>query len=106
MALATFGQSFGSAVFLSLAETIFNNSFRTLIPTYAPSVDSESVIAAGATGFRKVVSGAELTGVLVAYAKSIDRVFYMAAGMAVGVFAFAWGMGWKDLKKKNVPSKA
>jgi hypothetical protein len=106
MALTIFSQSFGAAVFLSLAETIFSNSFRSLITTYAPSANGEAIIEAGATGFRKNVSETELAGVLVAYAKSIDRIFYMAAGIGVGVFAFAWGMGWKNLKKKNVPSKA
>jgi hypothetical protein len=86
-------------VFLSLAETIFSNSFRALISEYAPSVDSQSVIDAGATGFRKIIVGTDLTGVLVAYAKSIDRIFYMAAGMGAGCFVFAMGMGWKNLKK-------
>jgi len=106
MALVIFSQSFGAAVFLSLAETIFSNSFKTLISDYAPSVNGQSVIDAGATGFRKIVSGADLAGVLIAYAKSIDRVFYLAAGMGVGCFVFAWGMGWKDLRKKKDISKA
>lgn len=98
MALVIFSQSFGAAVFLSLAETIFSNSFRTLISEFAPSVDGQSIIDAGATGFRKIIFGADLTGVLLAYAKSIDRVFYMAAGMGAGCFVFAMGMGWKNLK--------
>ena len=107
MALVTFSQSFGSAVFLSLAETIFSNSFADLISEYAPLVDGQAVIDAGATGFRNKVSGADLAGVLTAYAKSIDRVFYLAAGAGVGCFVFAWGMGWKSLKaKKKETSKA
>lgn len=106
MALVTFSQSFGAALFLSLAETIFSNSFGNLISDYAPLVDGQSVIDAGATGFRKVVSGTDLAGVLTAYAKSIDRVFYLAAGAGVGCFVFAWGMGWKGLKKKKESSKS
>lgn len=106
MALIIFSQSFGAAVFLSLAETIFSNSFGNLISEYAPSINGQSIIDAGATDFRKIVSGTNLAGVLIAYAKSIDRVFYMAAGMGVGCFVFAWGMGWKDLRKKKAVSKA
>jgi hypothetical protein len=105
MALTIFSQSFGASVFLSLAETIYSNSFSTLISQYAPSVDAQSIVDAGATGFRSIVSGSNLEGVLIAYAKSIDRVFYMAAGMAVGCFVFSIGMGWSNLKKKEV-SKA
>ncbi|KAF1974319.1 putative MFS multidrug transporter [Bimuria novae-zelandiae CBS 107.79] len=107
MALTIFSQSFGAAVFLSIAELIFSNSFRTLLAKDAPSVDAQKVVGAGATAFRKFVSGSDLDGVLVAYADSIDRVFYMAAAMAAGCFVFAFGMGWKSLKKKPAaPSKA
>ncbi|PQE27250.1 MFS multidrug transporter protein [Rutstroemia sp. NJR-2017a WRK4] len=101
LALITFSQSFGAALFLSLGETIYSNSFGNLIHEYAPSVNVTEVIDAGATGFRSFVSGADLEGVLIAYAKSIDRVFYMAAGLAASCFVFAWGMGWKDLRKKK-----
>lgn len=101
MALTVFSQSFCAAIFLSIGELIFNNSFRTLLPKNAPSVDAGKVVQAGATAFRQVVSESELPGVLVAYADSIDRVFYMTAAMAVGCFAFAFGMGWKNLKKKT-----
>jgi hypothetical protein len=106
MALAIFSQSFGAAVFLSLSELIFSNSFRTLLGENAPSVDAESVIKAGATGFRRFVSKTELAGVLVSYSQSIDRVFYLAAAMGAGCFVFALGTGWKNLKQKPAPSKA
>ncbi|KAI4249995.1 MAG: hypothetical protein LQ352_005454 [Teloschistes flavicans] len=99
-------QSFGAATFLSFAETIFSNSFSTLLPQRVPAVNVQAVIDAGATGFRKFVSKTDLVGVLAVYAKSIDRVFYLAAGMGAGCFLFAWGMGWKNLKKKPDTSKA
>ncbi|KAF2259657.1 putative MFS multidrug transporter [Lojkania enalia] len=107
MALTIFSQSFGAAVFLSIAELIFSNSFRALLAKDVPSVDGQRVIEAGATAFRGLVSGSDLGGVLVAYADSIDRVFYMAAAMAAACFVFAFGMGWKSLKKKPAaPPKA
>lgn len=106
MALVIFSQSFAGALFLSFSSTIFTNSLKTLIPKYAPSVDAQTIINAGATGFRKVITGTDLAGVLIAYAKSVDPVFYLTAGMAVGCFVFAWGMGWKDMRKKSEVSKA
>lgn len=106
MSLVWFSQSFGAALFLSFAETIFSNSFATLLPQDAPNVNPQTVISTGATGFRAVVSKADLGGVLKAYSKSIDRNFYLIVGMGFGCFLFAWGMGWKDLRKKKVVSKA
>ena len=106
MALVMFSQSFDVALFFSFVEIIFINSFKTLIPKYASSVDAQSVINTGATEFRTIISKTDLTGVLIAYAKSIDRVFYLTMGMEVGYFAFAWGMGWKDLRMKKEVTKA
>lgn len=101
MALVMFSQSFAGALFLSFSDTIFTNSLKTLIPKYVPSANAQIVIDAGATGFRKVITGTDLAGVLIAYATSVDRVFYLTAGMAVGCFVFAWGMGWTDMRKKE-----
>jgi len=106
MSLIIFSQTFGGAIFLTFADTIFTNSLKSEIPRYAPSVNPEVVIAAGATAIRNVVAINELAGVLVAYSKSVDRVFYLAAGTAVGCFGFAWAMGWKDIREKKQVGQA
>jgi hypothetical protein len=106
MALVMFSQSFLGAMFLSFGEVIFTNSLKTTIPIYAPSVDAQGVVDAGATGFRNIIGSDELIGVLIAYAKSVDRVFYLTASAGVVCFAASWGMGWKDIRKKKDVSKA
>ena len=106
MAILMFSQSFFGATFLSFADTIFTNSLKTIIPKYAPSIDPQSVINAGATGFRSNLKGTELANVLVAYAKSIDRVFYLSVGAAMGCFTLSWAIGWADIRKKRQVSKA
>jgi hypothetical protein len=104
MALLMFSGSFIGALFLSFSDTIFTNSLKTLIPEYAPSVDAQSVINAGATGFRAILNGSELINVLIAYSKSVDRVYYLISGATVGCFVFSWAMGWKDIRKKSPTS--
>jgi hypothetical protein len=106
MALIMFSMSFAGALFLTFCATIFTNSLKSLIPKYASTVDPQVVIDAGATAFRTHISAASLSGVLVAYAKSVDRVFYFTCGAAVSCFIFAWGMGWKDIRRDNKSSKA
>ena len=106
MALLMFSQTFGGALFLSFSDTIFTNSLKALIPTYAPSIDANTVINAGANGFRRLISSSNLRIVLVAYAKSVNRVFYLTASAGVCCFIFTWGMGWKDIRKKKEVSKA
>lgn len=101
MSLLTFMQTLGGAIMLTCGETIFTNSLRDTIPTYAKGVNPEAIILAGATGIRAIITDpTQLAGVLIAYSKSVDRVFYLAIGCSCACFLFSWGMGWKDIRKK------
>ncbi|KAJ5641986.1 hypothetical protein N7490_005986 [Penicillium lividum] len=102
LSLLFFSQTLGQAIFLTLAQVVFISSLKSGLAKYAPSVDSEAVVAAGATEIRNVVSKGTLEGVLMAYNQGIDHVFYLAAGIAVACFFVAWGMGWKDIRKRQV----
>ncbi|KAK3358748.1 putative MFS multidrug transporter [Lasiosphaeria hispida] len=95
-----FGHTMGGAIFLSLAQTVFTNSLRALIPVYAPSVDPRAVIAAGTTheGLA-TVDESNVAGVLLAVCKSVNRVFYMTTGAAFAAFCFAWGIGWRNIRE-------
>lgn len=101
MSILMFTQTLSGAAFLTFADVIFSTGLKTLIPKDAPNVNPEVIIAAGATGIRNVVLSENLPGVLKAYADSVDRVFYMSAGLGVVCMVFAFGMGWKDVRKKK-----
>jgi hypothetical protein len=101
MSLIMFSQTFGGAIFLTWTDTIFTNSLKSKLLRHAPSANPAVVITTGATAIRNVVAKNELAGLLVAYGKNLDRVFYLAAGAVVGWFCFAWDMGWKDIRKKK-----
>ncbi|KAK2059573.1 major facilitator superfamily transporter [Colletotrichum caudatum] len=101
MATLIFLQTFGSAVSLTVAAVIFSEGLGANLAKYAPSVDAKTVLDAGGTGFRTVVSQADLPGVLTAYSTSINEVFYLLAALGVVTFALAWGMGWVDIRKKG-----
>ncbi|KAL4923695.1 major facilitator superfamily domain-containing protein [Aspergillus undulatus] len=101
MAVLTFSQTFGGSVFLAIASVIFSEGLKDQIPKFAPNVDTPALVAAGATGFRDLVSGDDLVGVVKGYAKAIDWVFYLVAALCVVQFAAAWGMGWGDVRKKS-----
>lgn len=101
-ALVVLAQNLGGAVFLSLDQIIFSSSLKQYLPIYAPSVDSEVVIAAGAVGFRGLVPAESIDGILMAYSRSFDRVMYLAAGAGGFALLFSFGMGWKNIKAKKI----
>ena len=89
-------------MFLTIVQTIFTNSLNSQLSAEFGFPKAAGIIAAGANGIREVVSGADLEVVLNAYAVSVNRVFYVGLASSIGVFAFAWGMGWHDLRSKNM----
>lgn len=102
LALVIFGQTFGGALFLSFGDTVFSNGLANALPIDAPQVNAQTVIEAGASAVRQVVSAADLDGVLEAYSTAIDQCFYLAAGASVAAFVASWGMGWVSIKQKKV----
>lgn len=98
-AVLVFAQYMGSAIYLSVCNTLFSTSLTEKLAEKAPTMNADLIIAAGATAFRTTVPEALLPAVLKAYVESIDLTFYVAVGLGVVAFAAAWGMGWIDTKK-------
>ncbi|KJZ69763.1 hypothetical protein HIM_10846 [Hirsutella minnesotensis 3608] len=99
MAFIIFTQSLFPTILLTLYNVTFVAGLRDWLPKAAPSIDPGVVIDSGATNFRGLVDSETLPGILKAYAKSIDQVFYLIAGLAAISGVFLWGMGWHDLRK-------
>lgn len=97
MSVLVFLQAFGAAVMIVLSQTIFINGLVELLPKYAPAIHPSTVINAGSTSLALVVPADSLGGVLLAYSKSLDRVFYFSAGMAAPPLLFGTFLGWQKV---------
>jgi hypothetical protein len=73
--LFTVARSIGATFLIAAAQSAFINQLVHKLASTAPSVDPALVTATGATTLRKVFSGAELDGVLRAYAWGIKAAF-------------------------------
>lgn len=109
MAMTIFAQNFAGAVLMVLATTIFNQSLGTELATHVPSISAEAVSQAGGSvaGVRMLAQPgtAEMDAVLLAFANSIDKVFYLMVACAAITFLAAWGVGWKDTRQKKAKEK-
>ncbi|CAM1503053.1 Fc.00g078290.m01.CDS01 [Cosmosporella sp. VM-42] len=99
-AVLVFSQTFGGAVFITVANVIFNNKLKDELVSRLPHLSADAIIAAGATGLRDAVSTEDLPGALAAYAKGVDSTFYLAVAASICMFLAAFGTGWKDIRKK------
>lgn len=100
MAILILCQNLGAATFLTLGQTVFSNSLHSAIEKDAPGVEADTVLEGGARMIRTIVSARQLPGVLRAYAKAVDTIMYLGIGLGSLAFLCAWGLGWKDIRKK------
>lgn len=101
MSLVVFAQTFGGSIFLTCAEIIFSSGLISGLAQYAPSVDAQAVISAGATAFRQFVEPEQVAGVSEAFCLGVGRIYYLALGGAAATLFFCWGMGWRRVSKKR-----
>jgi hypothetical protein len=62
-------RNLGAAVAISVGQTVFQTFLPSLLAEHAPGLDGRSVLDAGATNIRGLVSPEQLPGLLVAYNK-------------------------------------
>ena len=96
-----FGQTFSGALFISIANSIFTNKLRSELTQRIPSIPADTIIAAGATGVRKLVSPDLLLAAEWAYSKAIQNVFYFAIAASICLLFATMNLGWTDIRKKK-----
>ncbi|KAJ4303017.1 hypothetical protein N0V90_001908 [Kalmusia sp. IMI 367209] len=107
IAFMIFCQNFAGAIFTVAAEVIFTQQLQKQIKAHAPSVSIEAALAAGASSsaVRALVpaGSSELVGVLLAFANSVDKVFFLLMACCLIGLVAAFGMGWVDTRRKQAP---
>ncbi|OAQ67906.1 MFS multidrug transporter [Pochonia chlamydosporia 170] len=104
-ATMVFCQTFSGAMFIAVANTLFNSTLKKELTRRIPSMDADEIIRAGATGVRTVVREELLPAAEMSYAKGFQSVFYLVIALAGCMFFVAWGIGWKDIRKKKRDQK-
>jgi len=110
IAFLIFSQNFAAAIFTVVAEVIFTQELQKEIRLHAPSVRIEDALAAGASSkaVRALVpsGSSELAGVLLAFANSFDKIFYLCMACCLLGLVASFGMGWIDTRKKQIKDAA
>lgn len=97
-AVAIFFNSLGGAISISIAQNIFANTLVKEVPKYAPGMDPQVLLAAGATNIRSVVPPELLDGVLFAYNQAVTTSYILAIACG-GLAALSSVMfEWKSVK--------
>lgn len=81
---------------------MLSNGLVNEISARIPDIDPNTIISAGATGIRTIVTAAQLPLVLAAYNSAVRNVFIMAIAAGGCSFLSSLGFEWKSIKGKNL----
>ena len=102
-AVVVFMQTLGGALFVSIAQNVFQNKLVQYIAEYLPELsDPRAILAIGATSVQQLVEPSMLSGVTQAYNDALTKTFIVFAAMAVASMIGAAFTEWKSVKGKNV----
>ncbi|ORY02746.1 major facilitator superfamily domain-containing protein [Clohesyomyces aquaticus] len=98
-------QTLGGTIFVSIAQSIFTNQLVKSLHQLVPSLDPATVLSAGATDLRRVVSAEMLPGVILAYNTALTRAFLASAALSAVSVMGALAMPWMSVKKSKAEGK-
>ncbi|KAK4677126.1 hypothetical protein QC764_0067560 [Podospora pseudoanserina] len=103
-----FFQSIGGAIFIAVAQAVFQNGLIDTLAKDAPGLPAELFLNIGASQVSQVVSAPPPAGlgrpddvniVLNAYLQGLRNTYYIAVGCACGAFVAACGLSWKKIQR-------
>ncbi|KAH6640590.1 major facilitator superfamily domain-containing protein [Chaetomium tenue] len=104
-ACVQFFQSMGGAIFIAVAQAVFQNGLTTGIERDAPNLPAQAFIHSGASEIPQVLAamGAadSLPAVLAAYLQGLRNSYFITVGCAAAAFLAACGLSWKKIQKRK-----
>ena len=104
-ACVQFFQSLGGAIFIAVAQAVFQNGLAQGIRENAPGIPPEIFINSGASQVRQILQSLDaeqyLDVVLEAYLRGLRYSYYITVGCAAGAFLSAAGLSWKKIEKQQ-----
>ncbi|KAJ5181268.1 Major facilitator superfamily domain general substrate transporter [Penicillium cf. griseofulvum] len=98
-AVATFAQTLGGAIFISVGQNVSQNEFAQAMHLEDPAMGIAEVLAAGTTTLRKNLPAEQLPAVLRAYNTAITHAFYVGVALAALSLLGTIALEWKSVNR-------
>ncbi|KAF7542054.1 hypothetical protein G7054_g162 [Neopestalotiopsis clavispora] len=102
-ACVQFFQSLGGALFIAVAQTVFQNGLIEGVTRDAPQLDPLIFINSGASQIRQILTSMgqadAIDAVLGAYTTGLRNTYYISVAMAAAAFVAGLGLRWKRIEK-------
>jgi hypothetical protein len=101
-ACVSFFQTLGGALFIAVAQSLFQNALLSGIQNNAPELPAQVFLHSGATSIREILASLhqedKLDIVLQAYVDGLTHCFWITAACAIAAFFCCCGLEWKSVK--------
>lgn len=108
-ACVQFFQQLGGAVFIAVAQTLFQNGVIQGVEADAPGLNPAVILNTGANLVPQTLASMGLAGltdkVLAAYMSGLRSTFYLTVAAACCAFFVALGLEWKKIEKADQKPK-
>ena len=98
-----FFMTMGGAIFISAAQSGFTNKLLKSIPTKAPHVSPQLVVATGASELRHVFKPEDLPGIIASYMDGLKVAFALTIALVGVSFLVAFTPKWQNIRGKVQP---
>ena len=106
-AIMMFSQTLGGALFISVAQNVFQNQLvSNIAASHVQGLDPKAVVEIGATQIQTLIPQKFLSVVLTAYNASLTHTFYVAVAMASLSIVGAVANEWNSVKGKKIEMAA
>jgi hypothetical protein len=99
-----FFQSLGGALFIAVAQSLFQNGFIEGLHKFAPELDASVMVNTGATAIRSVLANmgmeGSVRGAIMAYVHGLQDSYYVVVAVFGVAFLASCGFEWKSVKKE------
>jgi hypothetical protein len=102
-ACVSFFQQLGGAIFIAVCQSLFQNGLVNGLQKYAPQLDAQLFLHAGATDIRPLLAATNQTdaldSVLQSYVDGLTHTYWVTTACAIAAFFAASGLEWKSVKQ-------
>lgn len=109
-ACVQFFQSLGGAIFIAVAQAVFQNGLTEGLARNAPGLPAQAFINSGASQIPQVLAQMHAeqytTAVLTAYLDGLRNSYFISVGCGAAAFVAACGLSWKKIQKQKAPAAA
>ena len=100
-AITLFFNQAGGTTFLAVGQAVLLNNLLPQMQALNPNLTISDLLRAGAIELKQLVTNADVSEVLLAYARSLNAAFHVAVAMAVAAVLMAFGVEWKSVKRRE-----